>query len=153
MTTIQIACCTTDDSGEFSVAWFALIPEFALELVTDYRKAYKRVKRLNEQLYCLEFFMGLGEYGCRLTKNGAMLHLESGGWYDGTDAVMSPGEFRARTACHTMKITSTGVLFSAHAKHGSGEFETEEISWEDLGEIAKGGMPFDAPEGANEDEE
>jgi hypothetical protein len=114
------------------------------ESLLRYRSVYERVNDFDSSLYALEFFDTEIDYGSSLVEydDEDLEGLGEEGWrYVGKDTIIV-GE--SVTAVETIKVVDTGVLWSASPKHGEGYFETPEISWEELEEVAAGRNPFRA---------
>jgi hypothetical protein len=144
-----LVCLTTDRGDDFRYALLNLRPMLATSLLR-YRSVYERVNDFDSSLYALEFFDNEVDYGSGLVEydDEDLEGLGEDGWrYIGKDTIIV-GELL--TAVETIKIVNTGVLWSASPKHGEGYFETPEISWEALEEVAAGRNPFRALGAAEE---
>jgi hypothetical protein len=139
---VNLFCATSDDTGNWKYAGLTLSPSVAKGLLT-YRAQYEAVKKFDSSLYCLEFFNYLVEYydglGGGDVNELAELAFETCEWIHLPE--WAAPEI-ARVAASTLKVTSSGVLWSAHAKHSQDQFETQEISWKDLEIVAAGGDAF-----------
>lgn len=145
METILI-CRTCKDREEGLDEW-----EYALLRLT--RAEAKRLLSLRElipllrkefewlgSLYCLEFFNYKTEWGCKFDRLIDHSELDDGGWFVvGADPKL---QSKYGTDCGTLRLTNSGVLWEAAPKHGSGRFETEELSWSELATIARGESSF-----------
>jgi hypothetical protein len=128
---------TSAEADNWGVAELTIDAKLAKKLLS-YRRQYARVKKFDERLYVLEFFDGTVRYGDRFENIDD--DLEYGVWVNGGS---DPGLLtRYQTAAETMKITDYGVLWAASDKHVGGEFETPELSWEDIELLARGENPF-----------
>lgn len=145
---MHLICRTTADSYFYGFTWLELTPEVARRLLS-YRTFFEQVRGHDGRLYCLEFFDNTVAYGKGFT-SAAIEDVGSGCWQE---VPGDPGLLAGWPTCaETLKVTDSGVLWSASPKHSDGSFETEEIAWDDLDAAARGEHPFAPHKEASEAE-
>lgn len=129
--TLHLVCLTTDKLGTFDHALLVLKPTLARQLL-EYRPVYRYVHDHDSTLFCLEFFDSTVQYGSLFEHLEIDEEITDGKWLSCSgDPKLSAYPVEAAT----LKITGTGVLWSASPKNGEGYFETPEITWEQLEDI------------------
>jgi hypothetical protein len=129
-----IACNTSGEEGSPHFALIELTPEIAAELL-KYRSVVEQARKFSDRLHCVEYFESRVTWGdTNLDIGDAWVRVPSENAVHGGD--------EHRVCAETIKITSTGVLWSASPKHSNGYFETEELAWDDIDAVAAGNNPF-----------
>ena len=129
---IHIASNTSGNEGSPGYVLVTLTQEIAKDLL-KYKGFIKPIQALDSSFYCMEFFRSDADFGTT--------DLEIGDeWVQvpDEDAVAADTDITA----NTLKITTSGVFWAACLKHCDGNFESEELSWKDIEQVAAGNNPF-----------
>lgn len=131
----------------YEYAMRMLSPAQAKELLR-LQKIYETVDVKRGGLYCLEF------YDYEVTYSRELLYLNGDVEQEWSAVEVPKNTKEATAACHimdepnamispTFRVTNTGILWTAWPQRGGGrEFETPEITWQQLQEVADGRNPF-----------
>lgn len=140
---MRLLCKTTDSSdGGYNYATVDIDVERVKELLTM-RPIWDQTQKLLPSLYCLEIFDATPEFYESVDLDNLseddQYRVENGEFIEvptiGEAFVPVYGEQHS-TCVETLRITKDGVLWSASPKYGEGSFETLELSWKRLEEIA-----------------
>jgi hypothetical protein len=139
---MNLTCRSTCGGNEYVEDTFPffrveLTPEYAA-LLLAYRPVFEAAQAFNDNLYCLEFFHYEAEWGTwPYDWKVEELEADYGEWYAAPDRAFE----KERTDCDTLKIVRGGVMWAASPKHGSGNMESETVTWDWLEAISGGVQP------------
>jgi len=141
-----LVCVTTANDRGPNYAGIAINKSSASELM-QYRDLTVPLIAHDDSFYCIEFFDSSSiRWNDRLIDEDLEDSLDSSSeWLrveqlDDIDQLFDKAN-SLRLAAETAKITRDGVLWSASPKHSDGYFETQELSWYVIEQIAKGNGP------------
>jgi len=138
---MRMLCRTTDTNDGYNYATIDIDAERAKELLT-LRPLWEQLQKTLPSLYCIEIFDAtpefyesvkfdnLSEDTISAIENSELTEVPTSG-----EELPSYGEQHS-TCAETLKVTRSGVLWSANPKYGEGYFETQDFTWALLEEIA-----------------
>jgi len=138
---ITLVCMTTDSSDFYSYAILHITPRSAKELLT-LKPIWEQANAAKDRLYCLEWFDDRITYGESVIDNLAELQNE----WEQVPANLATKknliDARYQVSVASLKACDSGIVFSAAPKNDNGYFETPELGWADLEQLAAGKCPF-----------
>ena len=157
-----LACATTDQGQFYNYAVQSLTLKQARNLLS-LRKLWRDVHKKQQQLYGIDIFDYLVEYGPAIAgaedvetrTDGACraawqrLVLANGAPFPDNARIFSGTQYP--TCADSLTLTGDGIIWSASPKHSEGRFETPVLLWKQLEAVARGRNPFDTVEMQPED--